>query len=170
VTIGRRLIDLARAELNSLLDRAGSSRDDEAPDADEDLYRRYGLDELTDAELEAELDRRRQAREAAARSASSRAEESARAARARAEESARRAAQGASRARPASADEIRRAYAALEVTHGADFVTVRKSYHRLMRKYHPDRHGQSPEKQKAANEVAQRLSAAYHTLSGHLGK
>jgi DnaJ-domain-containing protein 1 len=171
VSIGRRLIDLARAELNSLLDRASSSHGEEAPDADEDLYRRYGLDELTDSELEAELDRRRQARDAAARAASARSEEGARAARARAEENARRAAQGAARPRPATGpDEVRRAYAALEVSFGADFVTVRKSYHRLMRKYHPDRHGQSPEKQKAANEVAQRLSAAYRTLSSHLGK
>jgi DnaJ-domain-containing protein 1 len=170
LSIGRRLIDLARAELNSLLDRASTSstHGDEPRDPDEDLYRRYGLSELTDAQLEAELDRRRQAREAAARAARARAEESARAARARAEESARRTAQAASRSTPA--DEIRRAYIALEVTQGSDFATVRKSYRALMRKYHPDRHGQSPEKQKAANEVAQRLTAAYRTLSRHLGK
>jgi DnaJ-domain-containing protein 1 len=168
LSIGRRLIDLARAELNSLLDMAGSSRDEGPADADEDLYRRYGLDELTDEQLEAELDRRRLAREAASRAARARAEESAR----RAEEGARRA-QGNANPRPrpsTGADEVRRAYAALEVPFGADFDAVRKSYRALMRKYHPDRHGQSPDKQKAANEVAQRLTAAYRVLSRHLRK
>jgi DnaJ-domain-containing protein 1 len=171
LSIGRRLIDLARAELNSLLDRAsstgGSSSDD--ADADEDLYQRYGLDELTDAQLEAELERRRLAREAASRGARARAEESAR----RAADGARRAAQGASRPRPAAppgSDEIRKAYAALEVTYGADFETVRTSYRALMRKYHPDRQGPSPERQKAANDLAARLTSAYKVLSRHLRK
>jgi DnaJ-domain-containing protein 1 len=161
LSIGRRLIDLARAELNSLLDRASTTRSDEAPDADEDLYRRYGLDQLTDEQLEAELERRRQTREAAAR-----------AARVRAAESARKAAQGTARPRPPTTggDEVRRAYAALEVTEGADFITVRKAYRTLMRKYHPDRQGQSPERQKAANELAQRLTAAYRVLGRHLKK
>jgi curved DNA-binding protein CbpA len=45
---------------------------------------------------------------------------------------------------------------------------VRKSYRAMMRKYHPDRHTQSPEKQKAANELAQKLTAAYKTLEKHL--
>ena len=43
-------------------------------------------------------------------------------------------------------DAIRRAYAALEVPAGSDFETVRKSYRRLMRKYHPDLHAGTPEK------------------------
>jgi curved DNA-binding protein CbpA len=38
---------------------------------------------------------------------------------------------------------------------------VRKSYRSLLRKYHPDRHAGSPEKQKSATELAQKLSAAY---------
>jgi DnaJ-domain-containing protein 1 len=162
------LIDLARAELNSLLDMASSSgRGEDGHDADEDLYRRYGLSELTDEQLEAELERRRRTREEAARAARARADESARAAKARADESYRRA----SAARPASSgEEVRKAYGALEVPYGSDFVTVRKSYRALMRKYHPDRHGQSPEKQKAANELAQRLTAAYRVLGRHLRK
>jgi DnaJ-domain-containing protein 1 len=185
VSIGRRIIDLARAELNSLLERASSSssssHEDGAPDADEDLYRRYGLSELTDAQLEAELERRRLTREAAARAARARAEYAAR----QAEEGARRAQEndsartrtpgqgsaGASRPRPpVSGDEVRRAYAALEVAYGADFATVRKSYRALVRKYHPDRQGPSPDKQKAANELTQRLTAAYKVLGRHLRK
>jgi curved DNA-binding protein CbpA len=56
---------------------------------------------------------------------------------------------------------LRRAYAALEVPFDADFQTVRRSYRALMRKYHPDRHQGSPEKQKSATELAQKLTAAY---------
>ena len=37
-----------------------------------------------------------------------------------------------------------------------------------MRKYHPDRHTASPEKQKAANELAQKLTASYEILEKHL--
>jgi curved DNA-binding protein CbpA len=33
-----------------------------------------------------------------------------------------------------------------------------------MRKYHPDRHAGSPEKQKAATELTQKLSAAYQLI------
>ena len=46
MTISKRFLDMARAELNALLDRASSR--DSSRDPDEDLYRRYGLDELTD--------------------------------------------------------------------------------------------------------------------------
>ena len=67
-------------------------------------------------------------------------------------------------------DELRRAYAALEVPFGADFATVRKSYRALMRKYHPDRHTDSPEKQKSATELAQKLSAVYQVIEQCSGK
>lgn len=156
MSIGRRLIDMARAELNSLLDRAG--RDDDGPvggpDPDEDLYRRYGLDQLSDEQLEAELERRRQARERV---------------RSRVNEPRRPSPEPPPRA-PAKTDEIRRSYAALEVPYGADFETVRKAYRTLMRKYHPDRQGGNAEKQKAANELASRLTEAYRILGRHLRK
>jgi hypothetical protein len=57
VSIGRRLIDLARAELNSLLERAARSEDDN------DHYGFGSTDVLSDEELEAELERRKRARE-----------------------------------------------------------------------------------------------------------
>jgi DnaJ-domain-containing protein 1 len=162
VSIGRRLIDLARSELNSLLDRASSSDDDDLDgDPDKDLYHRYGVSALTDEELERELDRRRKAREAAAKEAAA-----ARTARPRPQEPPR----PSPPPRPSSSEEIRRAYAALEVKAGADFLTVRKSYRTLMRKYHPDRYGQTPEKQKAANELAAKLTHAYDVLEKHLRK
>jgi DnaJ-domain-containing protein 1 len=167
MSIGRRLFNLARGELNALLDRVGdreSPRDDPAVDPNEDLYRRYALGEYSDEELEAELERRlRMKRQAASpRSAPPRP--------------------SAAPPRPASAPprpsapppspkvgkEVRQAYAALELPVGADFEAVRKAYRALMRKYHPDRHATTPEKQKAATELAQKLTHAYAILEKHL--
>jgi DnaJ-domain-containing protein 1 len=163
MSIGKRLIDLARSELNSLLDRAaeldGDLRDD-----------RWGgdLDGISEDELAAELERRRRAREEAEEAAHGPRDrpDDAKAAR----DGEARASSGA-RARPetprrtaAGDSAIRRAYSALEVPPGSDFETVRKAYRRLMRKYHPDLHGGSPEEQRAANDLAQRLTEAYKLL------
>jgi DnaJ-domain-containing protein 1 len=164
MSIGKRLIDLARSELNSLLDRAGSHEEFGAAerDPDEDLYHRYGMSSISDEELEAELERRRAAREAATRAARARADG------ARPRPGARP--QSPPPPRSSSADELRRAYASLEVPPGSDFETVRKAYRTLMRKYHPDRQAQTPDKQKAATELAQRLTQAYKLLEKHLRK
>ncbi|HJX51644.1 MAG TPA: J domain-containing protein [Polyangia bacterium] len=163
MTISKRLFDMARAELNSLLDKASTW---ESPrDPDEDLYRRYGLDQLTDEQLEAELERRHRARAAA-----------------QAKANAPRPSPASSGSRPRSArpssgplprrsspeDDLRRAYAALEVPVGSNFETVRKSYRALMRKYHPDHHSESPEKQKTATELTQKLTEAYKLLERRL--
>jgi DnaJ-domain-containing protein 1 len=157
MSISRRLIDLARAELNSLLERAARADDDD----DSEHWRHGNVEGMSDQELEAELERRRRAREEV-------------------EEVTRPSRQGpASRAyqrpRPepprrtaAGDDAIRRAYAALEVPAGSDFETVRKAYRRMMRKYHPDLHTGSPEKQRAANDLAQRLTEAYKLLEKQL--
>jgi DnaJ-domain-containing protein 1 len=203
VSIGKRLIDLARSELNSLLDRAAQLDDDDKPasggqqDGDEmgeppretasrprpraraGHSGKVRLEELSDAELEAEIERRRLDRELDERAR--------RNANARTASGAYRAATGSyspgsthqaprggtggrGGARPWSApgDPVAKAYAALEVPPGANFETVRKAYRNLMRKYHPDRHTSSPEKQKAANELAQKLTASYEILEKHL--
>jgi len=161
---------MARSELNSLLDRAAEAerRARERGDPDEDLYRRFSLDELSDTELEAEIERRYQARQAA-KSAGARAgaAESARAAPRSGTTRPRSASGGPARVPP---DELRQAYAALEVPYGADFATVRKSYRALMRKYHPDRHATSPDKQKAATELAQKLTQAYELIQTRAGR
>jgi DnaJ-domain-containing protein 1 len=167
MSIGKRLLNLAKSELNSLLDRATEADHVVAHgrDPDEDLYRRFSLDELTDKELEAEIERRYRARQAQARGAAtgSRPAPGAKPADKSGPGSAR--ASGGTQARkPSPEDELRRAYAALEVPFGANFATVRKSYRALMRKYHPDRHAGSPEKQEAATELAQKLSAAYQVI------
>jgi DnaJ-domain-containing protein 1 len=61
-----------------------------------------------------------------------------------------------------SADEaLRRDYATLEVAFAAPLAEVRTSYKRLLHKYHPDRFSGDAEKQALANEVTQRLNAAF---------
>lgn len=157
MSIGRRLIDLARSELNSLLDRAARVDED-------DGWGGGGLEGLSDEELEAELKRRKEARREAEEATSRPRQGPTRGAYERA---------GRGRAEPprrtAAGDEaIRKAYAALEVPAGSDFETVRKSYRRLMRKYHPDLHTGSPEKQRAANDLTQRLTEAYKQLEKQL--
>ena len=167
MSIGKRLIDLARSELNSLLDKAARADDD-----DDDRGSRGAGDvgSMSDEELEAEIERRRQAREEVER-ATSRGRPT-------------RPTPGPSRPtaggrpfreeytpprRTAAGDEaIRRAYAALEIPAGSDFESVKRSYRRLMRKYHPDLNAGSPERQKAATDLAQRLTEAYKTLEKQL--
>jgi DnaJ-domain-containing protein 1 len=163
MSISKRLFDMARAELNDLLDKASSW--DAGNDPDEDLYRRYGLDELTDEQLEAELERRARTRAAVRDKINA----PPRAARSAPRPETSRPSNPPPR-RPGPDDEIRRAYAALEVPPGSDFETVRKSYRALMRKYHPDRHTSSPEKLKAATELAQKLTEAYRLLQKRLRK
>jgi DnaJ-domain-containing protein 1 len=175
VSIGKRLIDLARGELNSLLDRAARLDDDddrtETPVDDAGPSRpRTGVrvQDLSDEELEAEIERRHlekelregrrppPPREPPPRQAPPRP-------------SAGSSRRSAPPPRPSGpVDEVARAYAVLEVKPGSDFETVRKSYRTLMRKYHPDRHASSPDKQKAATELAQKLSEAYAVLEKRL--
>jgi DnaJ-domain-containing protein 1 len=162
MSIGRRLIDLARAELNSLLERAARGEDDA------DGWSSDSAQTMSDEELEAELERRRQAREEAEQA--TRRSRQGPASRAYQERASGRAGPRSEPPRRTAAgdDAIRRAYAALEVQPGSDFDTVRKAYRRLMRKYHPDLHTSSPEKQRAANDVAQRLTEAYKLLEKQL--
>ena len=80
----------------------------------------------------------------------------------------RTASSSAPRRTAAGDDAIRKAYAALEIRAGSDFETVRLSYRRLMRKYHPDLHADTPEKQRTATDLTQRLTEAYKTLVRHL--
>jgi DnaJ-domain-containing protein 1 len=204
VSIGKRLIDLARSELNSLLDRAAQLDDDDKPpsggDGDEmgeppreaasrprprarsGPSGKVRLEDLSDAELEAEIERRRLDRELderARRNANARTASGAYRAATGAygstgttgtHEAPRTGTGGRGGPRPwtVPGDPVAKAYAALEVPPGSNFETVRKAYRNLMRKYHPDRHTASPEKQKAANELAQKLTASYEILEKHL--
>ena len=206
MSLTKRIIDLARSNLNTLLEKAADTVDP-----------RRRLANIPDEELEAELKRRRASREQENRlkDAKSRIEgsydtdraERERKAREREErvrgtraqreqteraareaEAKRRAQQGQQRARPTGGSsssssssssgrpniprggnpEMAQYYARLELPYGADFVAVKLSYRRLMRKYHPDLHNVSPEKHRAATEVSQQLTQAYNELEKSL--
>ena len=159
MSIGKRLIDLARSELNSLLDKAARVDGD---DADERERRRYGSEfpSMSDKELDEEIERRRQAREEVEQATNRNY---------RPEPGPSSRTSSASPRRTAAGDEaIRRAYAALEVPAGSELEIVKRSYRRLMRKYHPDLNAGSSEKQRAATDLSQRLTEAYKTLERHL--
>lgn len=71
---------------------------------------------------------------------------------------------------PHSVDEaLRRDYATLEVAFAAPFSEVRKSYKRLLHKYHPDRFSADEQKQALANEVTQRLNDAFSRIEKQQG-
>ena len=59
-------------------------------------------------------------------------------------------------------------YKTLNVAPGADLAEIKSAYRGLMRRYHPDMHAASPQKQKAANELSLRVTAAYNGLQSHL--
>lgn len=79
-----------------------------------------------------------------------------------------RAQQGGGRVPPPSAREQREQwFRTLELEPGADYAEVRKSYRRLVAKYHPDRHADDPERYKAATEVSRKITEAYDGLRDH---
>jgi DnaJ-domain-containing protein 1 len=106
------------------------------------------LSELSDRELEEELIRRRRAR-AKGRSQS---------------------AVGDPAHDPESPQwkQLDQYYANLELKPGASLEQVRRSYKKLMRKYHPDKHRGDEARHKAATKLAQSLTDAFSALSEHL--
>jgi DnaJ-domain-containing protein 1 len=64
--------------------------------------------------------------------------------------------------------QIAKHYKTLDLPAGSDFAAVKASYRRLMRKYHPDLHGHSPDKQRAATELTKQITQAYNELEAHL--
>ncbi len=171
MSIADRLIHLVRANLSSL-----SGHEAEAGEAGA-----VRIEELSEEQLEAELRRRRLRREGAERAARHTSyadeewydEQAAETGSGRFRTTGRRAGSGSwrhgagSRSNPgvrAQNSRLAKLYAQLECPYGADLDTVRKSYRGLMRKYHPDMHGQDPAKQRVATELSQRLTQAYNEL------
>jgi DnaJ-class molecular chaperone len=62
------------------------------------------------------------------------------------------------------AEGLARDYANLELKPGAAEEDVRKSYKRLLIKYHPDKFAGSPEKQAIATEVTTKLNESYKRI------
>jgi len=116
------------------------------------------LGELSDAELEEEILRRRRERAAkrggAAGDSAERSEKSAPAPKA---------------PRSPQDQQIAQYYANLELPVGASLEDVRKQYREMMKRYHPDKHLGDPERHKAATALAQSLTRAYQALLDKLG-
>lgn len=61
-------------------------------------------------------------------------------------------------------------YRTLEVDVGAPWTDIRRSYRKLLRKYHPDRYATDPDKLAAATAVTRKITVAYNGLKQHLGE
>lgn len=149
MSVFKRLGDLARSNLTDVLDNPlGDLRDlfagGESPDLTEDLPREDAPRRATTARTADEVAWERAYKKRKA---------------------------GGVRSDPVAdpVAERQRWYAALEVGPGADLKTVRRSYRKLLLKFHPDRFATQPDKQKAATEVTRRLTAAYNGLTNYLG-
>jgi len=75
---------------------------------------------------------------------------------------------GARRPDDSGEKTIREYYANLEVPYGSDLKTVKSSYRRLMRKYHPDRYANDPDMEELATELSQELTQAYQAIESYL--
>lgn len=170
MSIGKRFVHLVKSNLNAIINRPESSG------------RPWGgsahLEDLSDEELEREILRRKERREAAERAASRSYEEEAmdeveRALReksGRFRTSGRRTGNYSPAGATAQDPRLAQLYAQLECPYGADLNTVRKHYRALMLKYHPDMHSKSPDKQQLATNLSQRLTQAYNELKRLRGR
>ncbi|MCM8776219.1 MAG: sulfotransferase [Candidatus Omnitrophica bacterium] len=61
-------------------------------------------------------------------------------------------------------EHLRKDYENLEVAFKSDFETVKKQYKSLLRKYHPDRFDQDPEKYRPATEVTKKLNESFNRI------
>jgi len=52
----------------------------------------------------------------------------------------------------------------LEVPPAASLEEVRRSYKKLLRRYHPDRHADNPQKQQMATRITQKLNVSYQRI------
>jgi DnaJ-domain-containing protein 1 len=71
--------------------------------------------------------------------------------------------------RPGSTEaQVLEWYRVLDLQVGADMAQIKTSYRQMMRKYHPDMHAGSPQKQKAATELSMQVTTAYNGLVTYL--
>ena len=76
----------------------------------------------------------------------------------------RRDGSGGTRGSRMPPETLRTDYANLEVPFGADIETVRRSYKRLMLRYHPDRHSGNPEKVRVATEITKKVNQSFERI------
>jgi hypothetical protein len=61
-------------------------------------------------------------------------------------------------------ERLREDYANLKVPFGSPFIEVKKSYKKLLRQYHPDRHAADPQKFKLATEITAKLNQSFDRI------
>lgn len=162
MTIGKRLLDLARASITDF--RLAFDRDEDRELLDEPREPAPKAEEAqddgdpSDSTVGKRAGRGARKIKDAAEEAWDRAFEAARA----------RAGVRGSPPADAAADR-RRWYKTLELEPGSDLQQVRRAYRRLMKQYHPDRFANDPAKLDVANAVTRKLTEAYNGLTALLG-
>lgn len=164
----KRLVDIARSEVGALRNKVS-----------EKAFGGRRLDEFSDDELVAEIEKRRLQKQLKDEQDAQRVADEAR--RGGPDPAAAAPSTGPRAAEPRAARPSPRAstgkivskaieqyYANLEVEVGSDLETVKRAYRRLMRRYHPDKHAGDPEKYRNATVLAQSLTRAYMELKKHL--
>jgi hypothetical protein len=152
VSIGKRFWDVARANVTGFTS---------AFTRDEDARERARFDKEVDEEVEREV----------AGTLGARAGRKARRFADKAEEAWEQAYEAAQQRAPGRGSapgqrEVEGWYRTLEVPVDSEFEIVRKSYRRLVAKYHPDRFAEEPAKYEAATEVTRKITIAYNGLKG----
>lgn len=59
-------------------------------------------------------------------------------------------------------EEEKRYYKILELEYGANFQKIKSAYKKLLKKYHPDRYINNPDKLKIATRVTKEINEAYN--------
>lgn len=151
--IFKRLGDVARSNIEDLKGRIrGGEKDDDGEPT-------KPLEEMTDAEIDAEIERRRRGRTQSGKPSSEQ------------ETLPGKPAPKPERPLPprtAAEKGLARAYANLELPDGASLDRVKAAYRALMERYHPDKHIDDPDAHAAALKLAQSLTKAYADLLSHL--
>ncbi|MCC7536979.1 MAG: DnaJ domain-containing protein [Deltaproteobacteria bacterium] len=148
--IFKRLGDVARSNIEDLKDRIRGEKDADGGETSKPLG------EMTDAELDAEIERRRRGRGGSKQPPSEQ------------ETLPGRPAPQPAKPRTGAEASLARAYANLELPEGASLERVKTAYRSLMERYHPDNHIDDPDAHAAALKLAQSLTKAYADLLAHL--
>ncbi|MFV8751252.1 DnaJ domain-containing protein [Nannocystaceae bacterium ST9] len=152
MSIGKRFWDVARANVTGFAS---------AFTRDEDARERARIDREVDDEVAREVQDTVGAK--AGRRARKFADKAEEAWEQAYEAAQKRGAQGGGGGTP-SQREVEGWYRTLEVPIDSDLDTVRKSYRRLVAKYHPDRFTDEPAKVEAATEVTRKITIAYNGI------
>ncbi|NKB67233.1 MAG: hypothetical protein GKR89_09240 [Candidatus Latescibacteria bacterium] len=69
---------------------------------------------------------------------------------------------------PNQDSELARCYAHLEIPYGSNLETSRRSWKRLLKKYHPDLHANNAEKRRIADQLTAELTRSFQVIEKSL--